>query len=268
MMSTPTFGGPSNGHLSPDNQISMSFDTGDNVTDSDSPDVHDHTLDQPSPSPSDDANETSNMAQDDTHMSESEPSSEDNASEDGDFDMEESLPSQNDDAVEDRASSTDSNRASKRKVPIEEDEYIKANPELYGLRRSVRSEKFSPPSSWLTGTCRLDLENNVKSYVAIPNPSRGALLTQSRQVESDDSESEPPVSRRTVKRRRVESSRPCKHPLSPDSTRSWRLRLTRPSSFQDRYTDITSVNKRLRLRLRHIRRRSRQEPPEEGSAAA
>ncbi|KAJ4197773.1 ATP-dependent DNA helicase Hrp3 [Fusarium falciforme] len=172
MMSTPTFGGPSNGHLSPDNQISMSFDTGDNATDSDSPDVHDHTLNQPSPSPSDDANETSNIAQDDTHMSESEPSSEDNASEDGDFDMEESLPSQNDDAVEDRASSTDSNRASKRKVPIEEDEYIKANPELYGLRRSTRPRE------------------------------------QRKIVESDDSESEPPVSRRTVKRRRVESSRP------------------------------------------------------------
>ncbi|KAM5380488.1 hypothetical protein ACJA88_004817 [Fusarium oxysporum] len=105
-------------------------------------------------------------------MSASEQSSEDNASDDGDFDMEESLPSQNEDAMEDRDSSTDSNRASKRKAPVEEDEYIKANPELYGLRRSTRPRE------------------------------------QRKIVESDDSDSEPPVNRRTVKRRRVESSRP------------------------------------------------------------
>lgn len=122
----------------------MSFDTGDQVTDSDSHDVPDHTFDQPSPASSDDANHDSHIAQDDTHQSASEQSSDDNASDDGDFDMEESLPSQNEDAAEDHASSTDSNQTSKRKAPVEEDEFIKANPELYGLRRSVRCEKFSP----------------------------------------------------------------------------------------------------------------------------
>jgi chromodomain-helicase-DNA-binding protein 1 len=70
-------------------------------------------------------------------MSESEQSTPDNADEDGDFDMQESLPSQHDETAEDHASSTDSNRASKRKAPMGEDDYIKANPELYGLRRSV-----------------------------------------------------------------------------------------------------------------------------------
>ncbi|EMT65255.1 Chromodomain helicase hrp3 [Fusarium odoratissimum] len=172
MMSTPTLGGPSNGHLSPVDGISMSFDTGDHATDSDSHDAPDLTLDQPSPASSDEANNDSNIAHDNTHMSASEQSSEDNASDDGDFDMEESLPSQNEDAMEDRDSSTDSNRASKRKAPVEEDEYIKANPELYGLRRSTRPRE------------------------------------QRKIVESDDSDSEPPVNRRTVKRRRVESSRP------------------------------------------------------------
>jgi chromodomain-helicase-DNA-binding protein 1 len=141
MMSTPALGDPLNGHLSPGDEISMSFDTGDHVTDSDSHDAPDHTLDHPSPISSDDANHDSNMIQDDTHMSASEQSSEDNASDDGDFDMEESILSQNEDVMEDRASSTDSNRTSKRKVPVEEEDYIKANPELYGLRRSVRCEK-------------------------------------------------------------------------------------------------------------------------------
>ncbi|KAH7252167.1 P-loop containing nucleoside triphosphate hydrolase protein [Fusarium tricinctum] len=172
MMSTPTLGGPSNGHLSPSDGISMSFDTGDQVTDSDSHDVPDHTFDQPSPASSDDANHDSHIAQDDTHQSASEQSSDDNASDDGDFDMEGSLPSQNEDAAEDRASSTDSNQTSKRKAPVEEDEFIKANPELYGLRRSTRPRE------------------------------------QRKIVESDDSDSEPPVNRRSVKRRRVETSRP------------------------------------------------------------
>lgn len=143
-MSTPTIGGHSNGHLSPDDEIDSNFDASGRVDDNDSPEPDNHLLDRSSPSPSDDANDASNIANDDVQMSESEQSSEDNASDDADFDMEESAPSQNGDAVEERASSSDSTRASKRKAPVGEDEYIKANPELYGLRRSVRLEKFSP----------------------------------------------------------------------------------------------------------------------------
>lgn len=78
--------------------------------------------------------------QDDHAMSESEESADGDASGDADFDMDESLPSQHDDAEAEpeRASSVDSNHAvTKRKAPVEEDEFIKANPELYGLRRSV-----------------------------------------------------------------------------------------------------------------------------------
>lgn len=144
MMSTPTLGGPSNGHLSPDDGIDSTFDAGGHLDDNDSPEADEHPLNHTSPSPSNDANDTSNIVNDDVRMSESEQSSEDNASDDADFDMDESVPSQIDDVVEERASSTDSNRASKRKAPVGEDEYMKANPELYGLRRSVRHEKFSP----------------------------------------------------------------------------------------------------------------------------
>ena len=62
-----------------------------------------------------------------------------NASDDADFDMEDDLPSpQTDGAANGAASSSQaSSRAAKRKAGTGEDEYIKANPELYGLRRSV-----------------------------------------------------------------------------------------------------------------------------------
>lgn len=139
-MSTPTLGAPSNGHLSPDNEMDSTLVTRGRPAESDLSDSHDHTADESSPSPSDDANELSNGPSHAHNVSESDNSSEDNASEDADFDMEESLPSQHDEAVEERASSADSNRVSKRKAPVEEDAYIKANPELYGLRRSVRHE--------------------------------------------------------------------------------------------------------------------------------
>lgn len=75
-------------------------------------------------------------------MSESDGSSPGNASHDGDFDMEESAPSPRDhEHAEhhqlDRASSSDSITNTKRKSEFDEEEYIRANPELYGLRRSV-----------------------------------------------------------------------------------------------------------------------------------
>lgn len=82
-------------------------------------------------------------------MSESEASPDDNASDDADFDMQQSSPSHHDDhddlevldegiPTPTRASSSESSRPAKRKANVEEDEFIKANPELYGLRRSVR----------------------------------------------------------------------------------------------------------------------------------
>ena len=137
MMSTPSLGGPSNGHLSPGHEMNLELDSEARLSDSNSPEPHDPPSNRSSPSPSEDANDISNHVDNDIQMSESDDASDDNASEDADFDMAESLPSQNDDAEEEHASSTDSNRAPKRKAPVAEDEYIKANPELYGLRRSV-----------------------------------------------------------------------------------------------------------------------------------
>ena len=107
---------------------------------------------RPSPSPRPAANGSSRQVQLDENdvLSESDASADDNASEDGDFDMQQSSPSRHDDhddleIIDDtvpsptRASSSESSRPVKRKANVEEDEFIKANPELYGLRRSVRT---------------------------------------------------------------------------------------------------------------------------------
>lgn len=136
-MSTPTEGGPSNGHLSPERAIQSDSSDQHHESDSDFSDARNAPARRPSSSPSDIVNDTSHFENDAPDMVESDEQSEDNASADGDFDMEESPQSDHDEIVIERPSSSDSNRASKRKVNIEEDEYIKANPELYGLRRSV-----------------------------------------------------------------------------------------------------------------------------------
>lgn len=151
-MSSPSEGDPSNGNLSPDDSMTFSVgaDQQGNESDiSDGLDAPNSPLEQPSPSEPEASNdEAMNHADVDHHMSESEESSVADASEDGDFDMQATSPSQHgnddeddhedeeDDATAGRASSSDSARAPKRKAPVE-DEYIKANPELYGLRRSV-----------------------------------------------------------------------------------------------------------------------------------
>lgn len=152
-MSSPSEGDPSNGNLSPDDSMTFSAAADLQGNESDiseglgaphSPSEH------PSPSRSDaeaSNDEAANHVDVDHHMSESEESSVADASDDGDFDMQATSPSQRgndeeddnedeDDVTAGRASSSDSARAPKRKAPVE-DEYMKANPELYGLRRSV-----------------------------------------------------------------------------------------------------------------------------------
>jgi chromodomain-helicase-DNA-binding protein 1 len=88
--------------------------------------------------------ETSNHASEDREYSDSDGSSAGNASEDADFDMQASVASQHDaDGEPDRDSSPASSRPSKRKPAIVEEDYMRENPELYGLRRSVRFPKHN-----------------------------------------------------------------------------------------------------------------------------
>lgn len=140
-MSTPTAGALSDGNLSPDDTMTSAAAAQRYESDDELSDGRASPVDRRSSVDAESLHEEiTNDVEEDQNISESEESSPGNASEDADFDMEESQQSQheNDDIVVDRASSSDSNRASKRKAPGEEDEYIKANPELYGLRRSVQ----------------------------------------------------------------------------------------------------------------------------------
>lgn len=91
-----------------------------------------------SPSSSSSPAHHSQYGNDDDQSSDHSEEDNDNGSEDADFDMEESVADTNNhNARLDRSSSHESRRPTKRKMGIEDDEYIKANPELYGLRRSV-----------------------------------------------------------------------------------------------------------------------------------
>ena len=140
-MSSPVTAGPINGHLSPDDIMTSTVvvETGRHSTDS--PHTRDSPMAQSSLSDTEmTGRETSNQVGPDQGYSDSDESTQGNNSEDADFDMQDSVASQQElqDGEQDRESSPDSSRPSKRKVPVSERDYIKANPELYGLRRSVR----------------------------------------------------------------------------------------------------------------------------------
>ncbi len=105
--------------------------------------AHVADLPSPSPQPNDGTADLGGAAD----FEENTASSDNDGSEDADFDMEEDgLTPQSEGAapLADNSSSQGSRRGSKRKAAIEEDEYIKANPELYGLRRSVRNQAGCP----------------------------------------------------------------------------------------------------------------------------
>ncbi|KAI1430144.1 CHD1-like protein [Xylaria sp. FL1777] len=102
------------------------------------------TRNSTSPSPSPTSHESSEDAEAELDLNDHIESSGDEAqaSDDADYDMEESaVASQSDEHRDDRSTSRESRRAPKRKAAAEEDEYIRENPELYGLRRSSRPTK-------------------------------------------------------------------------------------------------------------------------------
>tara|TARA_R110002060_G_scaffold15054_1_gene21052 strand:+ start:591 stop:1013 length:423 start_codon:yes stop_codon:yes gene_type:complete len=102
-------------------------------------------VDEPSPATS--SNHQSEFGAQDTDASDSAAEAQDE-SDDADFDMEDSPPeAPTTTAREERSTSTESRRPAKRKLPAE-DEHILANPELYGLRRSV---------SYIEGCCSGEL---------------------------------------------------------------------------------------------------------------
>lgn len=89
------------------------------------------------PSPATSSNHQSESGAQDTDNSDSDAGKDSDASEDADFDMEDSPPeAPTTSARDERSTSTESRRPTKRKQPAM-DVDIQANPELYGLRRSV-----------------------------------------------------------------------------------------------------------------------------------
>jgi chromodomain-helicase-DNA-binding protein 1 len=125
-----------NGHEYPRDD-GLSLNGGDlDDSGSDLSDVRDPPVVEASPSPSSSANQQSDFENDDAQPSES-SEDENNASDDADFEKDDSAAETAPNHSTKRSNSHDSRRQAKRRLGIEDDEYVKANPELYGLRRSV-----------------------------------------------------------------------------------------------------------------------------------
>jgi chromodomain-helicase-DNA-binding protein 1 len=93
-------------------------------------------IDEPSPAPP--SNHQSEFGGQDSDDSEPSTPEVQDESEDADFDIDDSpAPEATDSVRHERSTSVESHRPLKRKLGVEDDEHIKANPELYGLRRSV-----------------------------------------------------------------------------------------------------------------------------------
>ena len=138
-MSTSPEPSPANGHLSPAaDEVTVRYANGDQ-SDSDLSDVQAADVDELTPDSADDVDAAHDAVAPNGFGEASEPSDND-GSDDADFDMAESVASATSDPNNDQAaSSNDSQRAPKRKAPLaQEDDYIRNDPELYGLRRSVR----------------------------------------------------------------------------------------------------------------------------------
>jgi len=139
-MSTSPERSPANGHLSPAvDEVTVSFAKGDQ-SDSDLSDVQAAEVDEPTPDSRADLDAAnSGTAREDSDVASQ--ASDNDGSDDADYDMAESVASAHSDAERDQPpSSGESHRAPKRKAQNAlEDDYMRNDPELYGLRRSVRA---------------------------------------------------------------------------------------------------------------------------------
>ena len=108
-------------------------------SESDLSEIHDPPPVDASPSVSSTPQQQSEFGNQELESSDSSEPENQDGSDDADYEMEDSpaaAPSRS--RRIDRSTSHDSRRPPKRKLGVEDDEHIMANPELYGLRRSVR----------------------------------------------------------------------------------------------------------------------------------
>lgn len=123
-----------NGHTSPLQNSTSINDDAPYESESDLSEVAIPNVDEASPATS--TNHQSEFGARDSDDSESSAAEEMQQASDADFDMEDSPAAETSHAArQERSTSTESRRPAKRK--LEPDNYILANPELYGLRRSV-----------------------------------------------------------------------------------------------------------------------------------
>lgn len=87
--------------------------------------------------------------------------------EDADYDAETPPPGPSDGMRHDRSLSEESTRPGKRKPDVDDEEYMKENPELYGLRRSVSVSSRSFHSQSLT-CCRQGRARPSRRVVCAP----------------------------------------------------------------------------------------------------
>ncbi|KAB5536493.1 CHD1-like protein [Coniochaeta sp. 2T2.1] len=179
-MSSPSDATPVNGHVSPSVESVSPAVANGSQTDSDLSDVQAPDVEAPSPN-TPEAEEVM-VANPAFAVQEGSDSSDDDASADADFDMEDSpqSPQSEQDDDDEPSPSNGSHQPSKRKAPTAaEEDYMRENPELYGLRRSSR-----------------------------PVPRR-KIVDSDDEGDEDNSDSDVvAANRRTAKRRRLERSQP------------------------------------------------------------
>lgn len=182
-MSSPALGSPINGHMVADDAVNSHILAQRRRSDSDASNRSVTPSHPASPMGSiRGASDGANHTFDGDRMSESEESSADDASHDADFEMQHDAPSptDHDDEPRGRASSSDSTQAPKRKASFDEEEYIRANPELYGLRRSVRHfdpvKNFHPVPPALTIDLSDVRNHKSSSYATDPHPTTRSPL--------------------------------------------------------------------------------------------
>ncbi|KAH6619823.1 CHD1-like protein [Chaetomium sp. MPI-SDFR-AT-0129] len=199
-MSTSPEPGPVNGHASPSTDERHSYIADDARSDSDLSESQPAPLDAATPesddaagSPDDDGPEFAPNEQEE--LSES---SEHEAIDDGDFDEAGSPASAQSSGAADRVHSTSARVIIKRKTaPTTEDDYMRENPELYGLRRSSRpsqrrkvvdsEDEAEESDSDATPAPRKAVNKRRRFERSLPVSKRG---TPARHTSADDSDSD------------------------------------------------------------------------------
>lgn len=161
---------------------------------------------------------------------ESSESSDNDGAEDGDFEGARSPASLQSLDLSDHEPSSTRPAAKRKAAHAIEDEYMRENPELYGLRRSVRGyfpTRLRNPSLFTAANhpMRQSRPTQRRKIVSFADALLvgEAMLTFLVQVDSDDEEEpsesdETPAPRKTAKRRRLERSLPGMSTSCSDST--------------------------------------------------